>query len=330
MAGLPVAPGCLERKESFKIGTDGGVKISIEYRGEEKEWQTSDAMPSPKSGWNVERSVEKKGNDDVQVLKAEREFAPGEALPKSYASKEDANADLALSFPTSVRVERRDGAKFIHFRRVYAPRGWASVQYWKDVAINGELKGLADKRLEELTGEERAKMLKGFAWVEARRQIEFLSAAIHEAFPELSQDRWLLARQAVLNTYEEIDFDRLVEVLEQSPPEDRDARLEKESESILNRAFGAMKQGLRTEGGLNDAQMAEFNKAYERAKLSHAITEQVGGHLFQVEVEMPGRIVAHNADKVDSDNGTAVWEFSGEAFRDRPWEIMITSRVQDE
>ena len=76
--------------------------------------------------------------------------------------------------------------------------------------------------------------------------------------------------------------------------------------------------------------MAEFNKAYERAKLSHAITEQVGGHLFQVEVEMPGRIVAHNADKVDSDNGPAVWEFSGEAFRDRPWEIMITSRVQDE
>jgi len=86
-------------------------------------------------------------------------------------------------------------------------------------------------------------------------------------------------------------------------------------------------------GELDAAQLERFAGAYASAKTLHAVTEDVGGHFFDVMVELPGEIVAHNAEEVENaSNGSTHhfrWQFNGEAFRDRPHQLVAISKVSN-
>jgi hypothetical protein len=195
-----------------------------------------------------------------------------------------------------------------------------------DQCIDDHVKELAEKPLEELSDKERLEMLKAFATAEMLRQSEFGQAALRKAHPGLPQDRWLLARQALLRVYEEIDYDDIIALLTEASKEERESRLEAQSEAILRRGYDALCASLRGEGGLDPQAMSAFEEAYRRVKRHYEITEVLGTHSFKIRVQMPGRIVAHNADEV-VDEGLACWEFTGDAFRDRTYELAITSQL---
>jgi hypothetical protein len=78
--------------------------------------------------------------------------------------------------------------------------------------------------------------------------------------------------------------------------------------------------------GWDEAQTRAFEAAYEREEKRYNITSDLGSHSFKIRVEMPGEIVAHNGDSEEA--GAVEWKFSGEAFRDRPYELMVTARVK--
>jgi hypothetical protein len=323
LTALLFATGCLRRKETIQVSADGAVTMELEYRGKGQSWNTLDALPSKRTGWDLVESMEKRGNDEERVVRSSRRFAPGESLPENFAEQSDPDRDLYLTFPTTLTREKRGDAVYYHFRRVYAPRPWTYVQAWHDQAFEGDVKKLAEKKPEDMTPEDRARLMKAFADFEAMKQVEFARTAWRKVLPGVPQDHWLLARRALLDAYMEIDFDALADLFDHS--EHQDERLNAEAERIVRRAFERWIESA-SRSGFNARLVGELRREYDRARKSYEITEQVGGHAFEITVQMPGRVVAHNADKTGED-GSVIWEFSGESFRDRPLEIMVTSVV---
>lgn len=331
---LPAAAGCLKRTEVITVHSDGSVAVALEYESKDRDFGAPDAMPSVESGWAIEIAAHKKKDDSEEyTLSAQRNFAPDEPLPASFAAPGDPSTDLYLDFPTTLRSEQRDDGLYFHFRRVYSPRPWAYVQYWQERIFDDKLKKLSESPKEELTREQRVRLLRAFAAVEAFKQIELARAALTESGVTVPPDRWLLARRALLDAYEEVDYDRFLELEDRVRDEEQKAegtqaaekQMNREAEQIIQRAEDAFLAALQTD--LSPVEYAAFERAHERARRYYEITDETGGHFFEIHVKMPGRIVAHNADKIN-ENGEAVWEFDGRAFRDRPYELLITSRLQ--
>ena len=328
LIALPAVSGCLKRKEKITVRPDGVVKIRLKYSGSGEDLDSADAMPSAKTGWSVTRTVEKGGEEDKHILTAKRRFDPGEALPSSLATEDDPDADLYLSFPTELTIERRADGVYYRFHRLYMPRKWAYVRYWHDRFVNDEIEELGKKSAEDLSHKERVEILKAFADIAAFEQVEFARAAVVAAHPDLPPEQWLSARSGLIQVYRDIDYDDFVARYQAVPEKERDAEFEKESDEIVAEAYQALIASLRSQAGYDDARLAAFEKAYAREKRLYDITDELGGHQFSVKIKMPGEVIAHNADRWhDEDEGYLVWEFNGDAFRDRPFELRVTSRL---
>lgn len=321
--------GCVKRKETITVKPDGAVTVAIVYEGDKGDFDKGDAMPSEQGGWKVSRENRTEENNQETVdLTGERTFKPGEELPRSYAAPNDPDAALYLKFPTTLTRERRKDGVYLHLRRVYVPRDWAYVQFWADQHIDDQIKKLGEKKPEELTHDERLQLIRAFAGVEAYKQIELAQRALKESDDKLKPDHWLLARHAVLNVYEEgVDWDEIARRVATLSEEERDQEFERESQHLVDEAHQAIARSLKQDAGYDAERIAKFESAYKRAKKYWDVTNQLGGHGFEITVQMPGTIVAHNGDKVDDDGGTVEWEFGGDAFRDRPYELMVTSRL---
>lgn len=318
--------GCLKRTERIRVSVDGSVKIGLEYEGEKGDFETLDALPSSAGGWRLERLVEEKDGKEIVKLVGERTFAPRDELPSTFAAPGDPYAALVLSFPTTLVRERRADGIYLHFRRVYKPREWNYVDYWSNMIVDDNVKELGEKKPEELTHEERLTMIRSLAGVEAMKQVEFAHRALTEVDQNCKQDQFLAARTAILEVYEErTDWDELARKLESLSGDDRDREVESAAERVMEQAHQACTQSLRTIAKFDDEKIAKFQLAYDRAKRYYDITSQQAGHAFEIRVTMPGEVVAHNGDKIEDDE--IVWEFDGNAFRDRANELMVTSKL---
>ncbi len=357
LAGLSLSAGtgCPLRKEKITVTADGAVFMELRYEGTAQELERFDALPSAESGWNVVRTVEKEDKDEeTHVLTTERRFAPDEELPRDFSAPGDPDADLYLDFPTTLRVEQRADGLYFYFHRVYTPRRWAYVQHWHDFFIDDHIKKISDKPVEELTRNDRTQVVQALIGVEAFQQVEFAKAALAECEPELDQAYWLLARRALLKAYAEDHllagesseevyeegthystwFDHIVDRCDPLEDDEQNKCYEEEAERLMAEGCAALVRSLREDAGFNHFRTARFERSYERARRYNGITNGLGAHGFQIDVAMPGEIVAHSAldEDVDEDEGVSVvrFEFDGKAFRDRPYEIMVVSRVEND
>ena len=119
------------------------------------------------------------------------------------AKENDPEADLYLDFPTTLTIQDRADGRYFYLRRTYTSRRWAFVQYWHDSLIDDDIKKLGDKPVEELSRDDRLKIVRAFAGIEAHTQLEFAKEALADCEPELPSEYGLLARQALLSVYEE-------------------------------------------------------------------------------------------------------------------------------
>jgi hypothetical protein len=342
--GLLACCACVERSEVITVARDGSVIIELEYEGTEQELSQGDAMPSAASGWDVTRSVKEDDDEVKHILTTKRRFAPGELLPSSFASPDDPDADLYLSFPTSLRVEQRRDGTYYYFHRTYTPRPWAYVRHWEDMGFDDHIKKLGEKPVEELTLGDRVQIALAFAGFEGFKQIEFAAAAAGESNLDIPIEHWLIARRALMSVYvKEMEvFEKggvysgpiveIIEFCEQLPEPKQGECYDQEAERMLAAAYEAYIQSLRRDAGLSDAQVARFQQAYERAERYYEISDSLGGHSFEIAVRMPGMIVAHNAldDNVEQLDGMSSirFQFDGKWFRDRAFEMIVVSRVE--
>ena len=322
------AAGCLERTETITVARNGGVTIDLRYSGAPQDFDRPDALPTERSGWRVEHRSERDEEGKVtEILTSRRRFEPREKLPANFGAKGDPNVDLYLSFPTTVRHDRRADGMYLHFRRVYEPRRWAYVQFWRDHLVDDDIQALIDKPIEELADEDRVRIVKARVGVELFKQVELAGAALDDCGKDVPQDVRLRARRAMLSVVEQTDWEDFVrQGVAIELKEERDEYFARESRRLLDEAHTAFVDELPAGGGDDEASHDRFDAAYDRAETYYDITNDLGAEQFKIIVKMPGELVAHNADKI-ADDGSAVWEFNGKAFRDRPFELMVTTRL---
>lgn len=336
---LSFCTGCPFRKEKIVIGLDGSVAMDLEYSGSPAELERFDALPSGETGWTTRRTTEIQTKADGQeretvTVFARQTFKAGEPLPRRLVPNDDPMADLVLDFPTNVRFEDRSDGRYVYFQRTYTPRRWAYVNYWDGVFIDDEIKRLSEKDVDALSRDERMQIISALTSVEAFREIEYGREAMRSAFPDAPPEHFLLARQALLDTYENNVEDREAVMDGCSPLAEaqRNECFEVASKRWLEDGRSAFANALREKAGYDRREMGLFGQALETARRYHEITRELGGHAFRIEVTVPGKIVGHNGDKVEQEvgSGTVTFEFDGRAFQDRQHELVVVARIAGE
>lgn len=326
IAAALLLAGCIERKETLVIHPDGGVDIDIEYRADsEAELYDGDAVPTLGRGWFVVESVEQRDDDrETFILTAEADFDPGEALPADYAAVRDPYPDTNLQFPTDVTFEQRRDGVYCHFRRTYQPRPWAYLDQPRR-QLTEHARQLEDTQPRNLSPAQRLELLNLIARFETMKIAGFARAAFDDVAPDAPQDLWLRMRRDILDAVESFDSRRLAELFAGDDDERNAAELEREERKLEQAALDAMRVVLSDTHWFGAGATGSFMDRYDRHKRYYAITEDLGDDAFEITVEMPGEIIAHNADDIAGNRVT--WKFPGSFLRDNAHELMVTSRL---
>lgn len=319
--------GCLERKESIKVDSDGRVLMQIEISGDVGDFAGGDALPERQTGWDIheQREADQDGKEKL-TRKAVAEFRRGQDLPDSFADPHWPEYDAALRFPTELKIERRADGTYYHFKRVYAGRANARYQYFqKALQESNEMKALQGKELSELTEQERGQLVNVLRMIECLKQAEYLASAVAEVGEDWPQDHALNLRQSLMDYFAAADGSDVLDLMQQPPSETRDAQINEYGERMIAGARSALREsmaGLKFSGRQIDAVFAAMDAELAR----RAVTEDLGDERWEVTLRLPGELLAHNGDSV-SDDGEISWKFGGEAMMDRDQALMATSRI---
>ena len=319
--------GCLERKEHITIKEDATVVIQADFSTDSiNELLEGDALPSMQAGWLTEDSVqEDEEGKKTFHISARAIFPPDIDLPQNYAALDDVNPDLYLQFPTTLKIEQRDDGTYYHFRRKYERRSWAHLETLKKQLLNEPLEKFQGRELEDLSKNDLTKLLKAFIDFESAKLITFARKAFLEVSPDLPQDHWLYVHQSMNQFKNEVNYDRLLALMKIPDKQERDEALEEEAEQWELAAINRLRKALKEYCHIGGSQIKTFMKRYDWHSRYYKITEDLGDDTFEITVEMPGEIVASNANSVKGNEAT--WKFDGTQIRDRDLELMVTSRL---
>lgn len=320
--------GCLERKEHLVVRPDGSVKITVTHTSESwDDMYLGDAWPRLEGGWLVVNTskVDNEGKETFN-LKAEATFPPDAELPSDYEIPQDQFPATSTIFPTELTIEERRDGTYYHFKRTYAARPWSYLAQPREM-VEKELQGMDDRELDELSPIERRQLINTFAKIEIVKLEAFARAAFDDVAPHAPQDVWLDLHAALKSRVELVDYDRIIELMgtaDQSADEEALDEVAKKFEVGTKDEIG---KSLRRTGFLTGSEIREFFRRLDWHRTFYERTEDISDDAFVISVSMPGEIVGHNGDNISGHQVT--WEFSGEMFRDRNYDLMVTSRVSD-
>jgi hypothetical protein len=340
LAAAVLLAGCIERKERITVRPNGDIQFQVNYQSESwSEMYMGDAWPRLEGGWlAVMRSEVKDDGAEEFFLEAEATVPWGAELPSHYEIEKDPFPGTATRFPTTLIIEERRDGTYYHFKRTYAARDWAYV---------GKVREEIEERIKDLENAEQAAaeegvdlapptpeqqrerqllVLKALTDFETVKLEHFTLRALRDAVPDAPQDVCLAARTALRAQAGAIDFDRIAALLAEPDDEAREAALDAEAKGFEQRARQAVEIALRESGWVSESRLRDFFNRLEWHREYFEITDELADDQFKITVVMPGQIVAHNADHASG--GEAFWEITGDAFRDREVELMVTSRVR--
>jgi hypothetical protein len=323
---LLLSAGCLERKETITVHRDGKVDFVSDFEGDPGDFTGGDPLPTDELGWAVEDSVKKEDDKETRRRMAKLTVAAGKPLPDAYVRADDPLREIALRFPTDVKVEKRSDGVYYHFRRVYKGREHARYAVHQKVfQENEQIKALTGKNPEELTSDERRLILSGVRDAEAGKRAEFLIAGFEAMKDRWPQHYYLVARETLLDSFAQADLEPLVTLLGEPEAPGRDIKIDEYSKEWLARADEAVTEVLRSLGA-REAEIGAFYAAVQKEEDRHAVTEDLGDETWSVQVNLPGELIAHNATKIEE--GAPIWEFKGDGLHDRDQILMATSRAE--
>ncbi|GMU81378.1 MAG: hypothetical protein AMXMBFR47_12490 [Planctomycetota bacterium] len=322
-----LATGCLERKETIRVGRDGSVKMLMTIKGEPSDFESGDALPQRGSPWKVEedRIESEPDKNDVRVRVASFDGRKGEPIPDSFVDERDPNYETCLRFPTTVNVERRSDGEYFHFNRRYLARQEARYAIWNE-PLKQSIDKFAGKDPADMTDEERRELVGTLRAAESMKRAEMVLGAVEtmEEEQKWPQDYGLRLRRVVLDTYENVNMDDIVTLMGSPAGEDRDTAINAFGAELVEKVGERMRKELR-ELHVSSGDAERFFDAYAAEEARRSATEDLMDETFRVELELPGDVVAHNATSVE--DGKLIWEFPGKSLADRDHVIMATSRI---
>lgn len=322
-----LVPGCLKRKETIRVARDGSVQMRVELEGDPGDFSKGDVVPAERTGWKTQDEiVTDKDGKEKQHLVATQRFASGRSLPDSFADPRGPQYGVALMFPTALDIERRSDGTYYHFKRVYESRTHAPYSIHHELLKNelDALKELGGKEPEELTDQDRRRVISVLRTLEALKQVEYVAAGVAALEDQWPQDHGLLLRRATLDHFENADVEQVVELLGEPQTPERDAAIDAFGVELVATARDMLRRKMQ-ELHVPSSQIELFFVAYDEEEARRAVTEDLDDEHWEVRVELPGEIVAHNGTGVDG--RFVVWEFPGKVMFDRDHVLMVTSRV---
>lgn len=324
---------CVERKERLTISPDGSVLWQVQHRADTlDDLLNGDAVPTPGGLWIVSQQQQRDEEGHVtHILNAETAFARGRTLPRGFGSQREIDEGTCTVFPTTITFERRSDATYVHFARRYEPRAWRYIEALREQHITSFVGGLHEDPA-TWSPVQRMNVTQALVRFEIERHLALARLAWIEALPNEPHDRWLAIADHVRALTLTLDFVRLSSLLE--PPEDEMARLALD-ESIkiegrqLQQMIIARVGEAAQQTGLDASKSAAWLSGYQLQRRILEVTEDLGDDSFEIEVEMPGTIIASNASDLEgSVSGNLVtWKFKGEQLRDNAIELLATSRI---
>jgi hypothetical protein len=318
----------LERKETIRVATSGAVEMRVELFGDPGDFEGGDPLPGTETGWKAEDSFETNDKDERKQRRiAEKRFGAEDELPDSYAGDDDELREVALRFPTTVERERgRDGMLYA-FKRVYQARESARFNYYNElVRAKTDPDGKIGGDPESMSPEQLTKLVEGLRMLEGFQRGEYALLAA-----DALADRWparygVMLRQSVLGAMAHADVAPVVELLSQPASPERDAQVNDYALRLVDEVREALDERLR-EFRVPTREAEQFFVAYDREEQRRKISEDIGDEKWEVRVELPGELIAHNGTL---DDGAVVWTFEGKNINDRDHVIYAVSRLDHE
>ncbi len=325
------ALGCVERREKLSIAPNGSVHYFVEHKSDSADdLYGGDIVPKPNAGWLVSQEVEKH-DDGKQSYRftAETMIARGGRLPSNFAAPTDGDADLYVQFPTTLKIEKRREGTYYHFARVYSPRPWAAIETLEERIIRAPMAELKSLDVAEWTPAQRQMVARALATFETEKMLLFARNAFRQATPDVAQDGWLAVQGFMRDCLNHLDYKAIAQLLEPREPgadeKARDQEVTAELKGYAELLEDQLKQALFTLAGYNGSQHTKFMVEFDRQKKAFEVTQDLGDDKFEITVEMPGRIIASNAESTEG--ASVKWSFDGGVVRDREKELLVTSFV---
>ncbi len=308
--------GCLEREEKIVVRRNGSMQMEVTFKGAVGEFSGPAAMATREGGWAVEfEDQEKEDGETERTLRGRQAFRPDE-WPDTFATGDD--VDVALRFPTTLTIERRRDGVYYHFERTYEPREMA--RYKRHQEMFGKLwqEKLGETEFAEADPVQQREAVGLLRDYELARQMEYVEAGLAEMKEVWPLDLRLDARAEFRGPYVAAELDEVVGML--SRP-DAGPDLEGFSAELRAAAREAMADLLQ-ERRVPRREVDEFFSAIDFEARRHEVTEDLSDESFQISVQLPGRVIAHDGEL----DGKAVkWSFVGEALMDRTHVLRATS-----
>lgn len=321
-----LAAGCLERKETIRVGRDGSVRMIVTIKGEPSDFDSGDALPQRGGPWRIEEDRIETEDDqsETRIRVASFDGRKGEPIPDSFVDDHDPNYETSLRFPTGVDVERRSDGEYFHFNRRYLARQEARYAIWNE-ALKETIEKFSGKDPADMSDEERRELVGALRASESMKRVEMVAGAV-EAMQdqEWPQDYGLRLRRIVLDAYENANMDDVVTLMGSPAGEDRDRAINSFGAELVEKVADRMRHELR-ELRVSSGDAERFFDAYAAEEARRSVTEDLMDETFRVELELPGEIVGHNATSVE--DGKLIWEFPGKSLNDRDHVLMATSRI---
>jgi hypothetical protein len=127
-----------------------------------------------------------------------------------------------------------------------------------------------------------------------------------------------------MDHFQRADAAQLVELLGQPDTPERNDAINTFGDELLVAARDVLRQEL-VELRVPPHQIELFFDAHDEEQARRAVTEDLNDETWEIRVEMPGEIVAHNG--TDRDKTGVIWAFPGKVMYDRDHVLMVTSRV---
>src|SRR5262249_37672103 len=150
------------------------------------------------------------------------------------------------------------------------------------------------------------------------------------AVPNAAQDGWIAVRDDLHSFVSQIDYTTLSKLLQpkdqtEKSADDIEKMITAESKKFTASIEERLRSDMRDLAGCDGSQVNAFMAEYARQRKSWEITEDLDDEKFEISVDMPGQVVASNADQSGGHN--AAWSIDGSKFDDAEVELIATSKV---
>jgi hypothetical protein len=317
-------PGCVERSENLKVRPDGQITANIRVTAD----QPSELTPGRVPGYFQPNSTrtEKDPQSGKTIFTASQTFTSASQLPANDAAPDDLLAKTYVQSPTILKTERRSDGTYYQFKRTYTARPCAWLAYLDDRPGSQEFKAVLGKPSGSVPLEQWTKAINFGIQTQVLKKLEQARAISLQPGMEVSQDKWLKARERLLQTIPLIDVSNLATLVQANKQDPSSQIAITAAIHLIESQIDAALMDAIAGTGYTGPQMQKFKGLMNQAKSQESATNDARGTTYKITVELPGEPVGSNA--TSSSNNTFTWEFKGDAFCDRDLELLATTKLR--